>query len=252
MALATAFQTRSCLNFKDNALQCFKTHEVDLEQARLSDIFLTATPPTPTGTVYNEYGRRSYSTGPVNMATYLNAAGGCFGPDSLIINAETGTPIRITELTTGHLVKTPDGDTRVVCVIEQPYNGDLYKVHDGLWLTAWHPFVTDTRSARFPAEDSTLTKTTYNGMVYNLVLENCQLVRTVSPSDQSNQAWAATLGHSFTSDPVLAHPYYGSEAVIDDLKVTGQFSRGRVCVKSCKVHRDPDTTLVSAITYNVV
>jgi len=251
MALATAFQTRSCLNFKDNALQCFKTPEVDQEQQRLSDIFLTATPPTPTGSVYNEYGRRAYSTGPVNMSTYLNAAGGCFGPDSLI-TLSNGQPIRITELKAGHIVNTPDGATRVVCVIMQPYNGDLYQVHDGLWLTAWHPVVTDTRPARFPAEDSTLTKSQYNGVVYNLVLENRQLIGTVSMSNPATQAWAATLGHSFTSDPVLAHPYYGSEAVIDDLKATGQYQTGRVCVESCEVHRDPDTTLVTAITYHVI
>jgi hypothetical protein len=251
MALATAYQTRSCLNFKDNALQCFKTPEVDHEQQRLSDIFLTTTPPTPTGMAYNRYGNRSYNTGPVNMSTYLNAAGGCFGPESLI-TLSSGQPIRITELKAGHIVNTPDGATRVVCVIIQPYNGDLYQVHDGLWLTAWHPVVTDTRPARFPAEDSTLTKSLYNGMVYNLVLENRQLIGTVSMSNPATQAWAATLGHSFTSDPVLAHPYYGSEAVIDDLKAIGQYHTGRVRVASCEVHRDPDTTLVTAITYHVV
>lgn len=253
MALATAFQTRSCLNFKDNVLQCFKTPEVDQEQQRLSDIFLTATPPTPTGAVYNEYGHRINSTGLVNMSTYLNAAGGCFGPDSQIISA-TNHPIRITELKAGDIVVTPIGDTEVECIIAQPYQGDLYKVHDGLWLTAWHPFVPDTQPAQFPANDNTLTKTYYNGIVYNLVLKNRLLVGTVGVSlgGTSAQIWAATLGHSFTSDPVLAHPYYGSESVIDDLKATGQYTSGRVTVKSCEVHRDTDTKLVSAITYHVV
>jgi hypothetical protein len=252
MALATGFQTRTCLNFKDNALQCFKTPSVEQEQARLSDIFLTATPPTPTGSVRDSYGRVSYSsTGPVDMSSYLNAAGGCFGPESLITTAE-GHPIRITELRAGRWVKTPSGDTRVTCVIEQPYTGDLYKIHDGLWLTAWHPFVTDVRPARFPAEDTSLTKTAYNGVVYNLVLENRQLIGTTDPTGAGG-AWAATLGHSmYSSDPVLSHPYYGSEAVIDDLKSTGQYTRGHVIVQGCDVHRDPDTGLVSAITYTVV
>ncbi len=252
MALATGFQTRTCLNFKDNALQCFKTPSVEQEQARLSDIFLTATPPTPTGRVYDSYGRATYSStaGPVNMSTYLNAAGGCFGPETFITTAE-GNPIRITELKAGHRVKTPSGDTMVTCVIEQPYSGDLYKVHDGLWLTPWHPFVTDVRPARFPAEDSSLTKTAYMGGVYNLVLENRQLIGTTNPT--GGEAWAATLGHSmYANDPVLSHPYYGSEAVIDDLKATGQFTRGRVIVQGCEVHRDPGTGLVSAITYTVV
>jgi Mg-chelatase subunit ChlD len=264
MALATGFQTRTCLNFKDNALQCFKTPSVEQEQTRLSDIFLTATPPTPTGSVYNRYGRTTYSsaTGPVNMSTYLNAAGGCFGPDSLITSA-TGAPIRISELKAGHLVRTPDGDTTVTCVIEQPYSGDLYKVHNGLWLTPWHPFVRSQEPARFPAEDTTLTKIPYNGIVYNLVLANRKLVGTsrITLADANDNTWAqtntstwaATLGHSgYSTDTVLAHPYYGSEAVIDDLKATGQFERGHVIVQGCEVHRDPDTNLVSAITYHVV
>ncbi len=292
MALATAFQTRSCLNFKDNALQCFKTPLVDQEQTRLSDIFLTATPPTPTGTVYNRHGGRSYNTGPVIMSTYLNAAGGCFGPETLITSA-TGTPIRITELKAGDQVKTLDGDTdksqfivhhndapnldfrngsgddksaphgtRVICVVEQPYNGDLYKVHNGLWLTPWHPFVTDIQPARFPADCASLTKSAYTGVVYNLVLANRQLVGTSSITladandntwaHTNTDTWAATLGHSYANDTVLSHPYYGSEAVIDDLKATGQYMTGRVCVQSCEVHRDSDTNMVSAITYNVV
>ncbi len=264
MALATGFQTRSCLNFKDNALQCFKTPSVEQEQNRLSDIFLTATPPKPTGRVYDNYGRPTYSsaTGPVNMSTYLNAAGGCFGPDS-IITCSTGTPIRITELKAGHQVKTPDGDTRVICVVEQPYTGDLFKVHEGLWLTPWHPFVRGVDVARFPAEDSTLTKIAYTGIVYNLVLANRKLVGTscytlADANDNTwthanTNTWAVTLGHSaYSTDPVLTHPYYGSEAVIDDLKATGQYTSGRIVVQNCEVHRDHDTNLVSAITYHVV
>lgn len=271
MALSTAFQTRSCLNFKDNALQCFKTPAVEQEQARLSDIFLTATPPVPTGRSSFSYGRQSYNSvsTPVNMYSYLNAAGGCFGPLTRVCLADN-THCQITELKAGMKVITDAGEDTVVCVIRQPYTGPLYEVDPCLYLTAWHPFkYINDNIYRFPCKYerahelpckvtgwsgfTDLKDNCSTGFVYNIVLQNRGMIRSFydDGSHEYNYCYSATLGHSITNEPVMAHPYYGSESVINDLKATGQFESGYVNVKSFDVRRDPETNLVSGITYQV-
>lgn len=271
MGLSNAFQTRTCLNFKDNALQCFKTSALEQEQSRLSDIFITATPPVPTGGSSYSYGRHSHSSpyAAVNMALYLNAAGGCFGPLTMV-DLSNNTHCQITELKAGMRVKTDAGEDTVVCVIKQPYTGTLYEVDPCLFLTAWHPFKCGNGSIyKFPckyerAHELPCKVTGYSGFtdlkdncstgfVYNIVLQNRGVIRSFydDGSYEYNYCYSATLGHSVTDDPVMAHPYYGTEAVINDLKATGQFESGFINVKLFDVRRDPVTNLVSGITYQV-
>lgn len=271
MSLTTAFQIRACLNFKDNALQCFKTPEMSAEQTRLSDIFLTSTPPVPSGNraSYSLYGSASagirrgsgsggYTTPIASMATYLNAAGGCFGPQTLIMSAD-GTPIPITELKPGTAVMSAAGITTIECIVRQPYSGDLYQINTGLWLTAWHPFATpENSSAYFPAEYPHAIKLQHSGVVYNLVLANRELIasclddiNTTEVQPMIPTVFSATLGHRNTH-PVFAHPYYGTEAAIDDLKETGEYTSGYINVMWCDISRDSDTQLVNGIAYYVV
>ncbi len=263
MALMTAYQTRSCLNFKDNSLQFFKTAEVEQEQARLSDIFLTATQPVPTGNRYSSNG--GYHSGPVNMSSYLNASGGCFGPNTMIKLVDNNAVKPITELKAGDRVYSINGCSKVECVIVSPYNGDIYKVADGLYLTPWHPFALRPESdysyfpsiypnkekSYFPAEYPGATKVSYSGLVYNIVLEERACIGAIGAWSPDPACWAATLGCDYNYIPQFKHPYYGSEAVINDLKATGKYESGYITVKSYDVQRDPETGLVSKITYQV-
>jgi len=241
-------------------LQCFKTPEVEQEQARLSDIFLTTTPPVPTGNTYSSRG--GYHSGPVNMSSYLNASGGCFGPNTMIkLLDNTIKPIN--ELKAGDNVITIGGCSKVECVIVSPYDGDIYKIGSGLYLTPWHPFSRRTDysyfpsiypnidASYFPAEYKAATKISYTGMVYNIVLETRSCIGTIESWTPDPSHWAATLGHNYNYIPQFKHPYYGSEAVINDLKATGKYEHGYITVKSYDVQRDPETGLVAKITYQV-
>lgn len=251
MALTTAFQTRACLNFKDNALQCFKTPAVEQEQGRLSDIFLTSTPPTPTGNNYRSHG---HNNGPVNMSSYLNSSGGCFGPQTNIALHDGNTKL-ISELKAGDDVETDSGHSIVECIIELPYTGDIYKIDDGLFLTPWHPFTTISGDSYFPAKYPGATKFSYTGIVYNIVLATracicCAYVTEIGKMEIT--CVAATLGHyAHYYIPEFNHPYYGSDIVINELKATGMYESGCISVKSYDVQRDLTTGLVTGITYQV-
>ena len=57
LSIASAFEKRVCTNFKDKAMQNFKSEQFSLEQKRVEDVFIDLPPPKPTGTFYDNSGR---------------------------------------------------------------------------------------------------------------------------------------------------------------------------------------------------
>jgi len=103
------------------------------------------------------------------------------------------------------------GTARVRCVVQSACVGGLAtftELPGGLQLTEWHP-VRDARGCwRFP---NLLGRRLVRpcAAVYNLVLcrEHVAMVNGVP---------CCTLGHGMQG-PVIAHPYWGTAAVLDDL-----------------------------------
>lgn len=77
-----------------------------------------------------------------------------------------------------------------------------------------------------------------SGGVFNLVLDRGHIVVV-------DGVEAVTLGHGFVHDAVVAHPYFGTEAVLRDLQAAPGWDHGRVDLGASGVRIDEDTGLVS-------
>jgi hypothetical protein len=110
----------------------------------------------------------------------------------------------------------------------------------GLKITPWHPMILkDDDEWVFPADVHKITNT-YVDNYYNLVLETGHIV-------ELNTHQVVTLGHGFTSNSVIKHPYFGTQAVIDDLKKHPGWESGILMMDAAEIVRSKETGLIQKI-----
>lgn len=206
-SVLTAFLNRCCINFKDKAMQHFRTELFIAEQERIEDVFLDIKPPKPSITSAAYGYRGAAPTGaaaapPTNMARFYNASGGCFSGDSVVVAAAgSGRQqlVRLDALQRGAVVLSDRGWTAVECMVKLRYTGPLYRVTPHLVLTAYHPVllplphgaphdgaggesdaVGDAAEeggiTAFPCECGSIVAEAFDGYVYDMVLENRRIV----------------------------------------------------------------------------
>jgi uncharacterized protein YegL len=94
-SVLSAFEHKVCINFKDKAMQIFKSEKFKVEQERIEEVFLTLPAPKPHASNHQQYNgyynpahhtAQAYaaSAAPVSMGNYHMAGGGCFTGDSLV------------------------------------------------------------------------------------------------------------------------------------------------------------------------
>lgn len=233
LSVMSAFENRVCINFKDKAMQLFKSVSFAEEQQRIEDVFTQLPPPKPSGMKYTQpnvyqaqggggYGPARSASAPRDMTGYYNASGGCFSGDSLIsaVDPRDGRvfAMKICELNRGVNVLSENGDiTTVECVVKMNYTGLLYPIGSTLFLTAYHPVLVGDETF-FPCEMcSEAEAVNSDGFVFDLVLANRGLVKCFSKEKTSFEIFAATFGHKCLLDK-FRHDYFGSEEVVNDLK----------------------------------
>jgi Mg-chelatase subunit ChlD len=235
IAYARALRLQQCINFKDRVLQHFVSDEFKELQEKGADIFSTLEAPTPSG--YG--GDLTFSSGSINMSQYILQAGPCFAGDCFVY-MHGNTYCKVRNLRKGDRVY---GGHRVDCILFTPAKDKVEMVHfeSGLQITPWHPMRQEGGSWMFPAEhpEGTLKKEYMDGY-YNLVLESGHIV-------QMHGFEVCTLGHGFTDNDVIAHPYFGTEAVIQDLKTYSGWDYGFVMMDSLRLRKDSETGLVNRI-----
>ena len=155
--------------------------------------------------------------------------GGCFGPDATILLASTdghttSLPVKVSAVRAGDVLVGEGGRlATVVCVVMTECVGGkamLTRLPNGLELTEWHPVRDRSGRWRFPhiLGERTMRSTPY---VYNFVLSPGH------PTILVNGVPCAALGHGL-EEPVVAHPYWGTRAVINDLMQRPGWQSGRV------------------------
>ena len=108
----------------------------------------------------------------------------------------------------------------------------------GLKITPWHPMIIkDDDQWAFPVELRDSTKI-YVDNYYNLALETGHIV-------ELNTHQVVTLGHGFTSNDVIKHPYFGTKAVIEDLKKHPDWESGYLVMNPDNIVRSSETGLNS-------
>lgn len=207
-SVLSAYENKVCINFKDKAMQAFRSEPFKAEQERVEDVFLHLAPPKPSigrrepySSSNSGYGggggggagyvssAPSAASAPA-MRTYHNAGGGCFTGDSLVLlataagtdDAATGaaatggaagcTAVQVRQLRAGDLVHSHLGVSEVECVVLLRYNGPVYQVEQ-MTLTAYHPVSlhADLSASFFPGDFDHCSQH-LDGYVYDVVLRN--------------------------------------------------------------------------------
>jgi len=244
------FRTLSCMlryerrsNFRDEALQHFG-RDIDGNDALFESqsnaaesIFSTLKPPEPSllhppppppshtsyGSSMPEPPRAAPAPRIMALPDEFMRGGGCFGPTATVQLA-SGRVVPVTAVYAGDTLLGEGGrPARVVCVVLTPCPGGramLTRLPNGLELTEWHPMRDRSGRWRFPhmLGERTMRSTPY---VYNFVLSPGH------PTILVNGVPCAALGHGL-EEPVVAHPYWGTHAVINDLMQRPGWQSGRV------------------------
>ena len=174
------------------------------------------------------------------MADLVDARGGCFSGSCVILTDE-GRPKYVKDLKRGdkvwggHMIRAV-----VYTALEKPVQ--MVKFSTGLLITPWHPIrKSPVEPWQFPAEMPQGVQSVFDVKgYYNLVLTSGHVV-------EINGYQVCTLGHGFTDNDVIRHPYFGTEAVIEDLKMYDGWAEGLVQLSSANVQRGRYTRLVTKL-----
>jgi len=153
--------------------------------------------------------------------------GGCFGPDATVVVARADGSMaraKVSQVAAGDQLLGEDGRLATVrCVVLTECAGgraQLTRLPNGVELTEWHPVRDPSGRWRFPLMLGTriIRQAAY---VYNFVLAPGH------PTVLVGGVPCAALGHGLKDD-VVAHPYWGTQAVLDDLRSKPGWTAGRI------------------------
>lgn len=247
-SLGRAHQIQQCNNFKDPGIQFYGGDLFNEIRDIGDDIFISLPPPVPTGvTETTSYGTKrtsKYSAGyiapaPVSMNAYYCSSNPCFSGDSLVSMAD-GTRKPCNEIKKGHMVRTGNGNiAKILCVVKTlclHEKADLVCLDGGIKITPYHP-VRINGKWKFPIDIAAPREMDCDS-VFSYVLDNHH-------SMVINDTECVTLGHGFSED-VVAHPYFGSTLVVDDLKNLSGWNFGMIVFNPGCMLKDVNTHLVCA------
>ena len=227
LSFSRAHVLQQSTNFKDASIQLYGGEQFKTVQDQTNTVFCSLPPPKPSC--------RLNPNAPMiqNMATFADSEGPCFDGEGLV-QMGNGEVKAVKNLKRGDEVASTNGLTaKVLALIETVIpDGQLTEVVEveGVLLTPWHPVQTGADGQWvFPADLHASKKVSLRA-IYNLVLDSHHVVVI-------NKLNVITLGHNKT-EGVLAHPYFGSQKVVDDLKGHPGWSSGHLVITNPKVERD--------------
>jgi hypothetical protein len=239
-----------CMNFKDPGLQIYGGKLFHDLQSLGDTLFCNLPPPKPSllDKIRSDpfsYGTNVWtSNAPIDMSMFHNPSGGCFHGDCQILMADRSRKA-IKDVLANDMVWTPDGDAKVKAVIvcNQVAKSQPMTQYGALSITPWHPIRISKKTIEnvnlmalkgpqdvdypwmpitlpeerlstpddmvwvYPAEVSLYIDRLVQ-TVYNFWLDHGHIVNVEGVQ-------CCTLAHGF-SGPVIEHPYFGTQAVIDD------------------------------------
>lgn len=202
-----------CSNFKDQSLQVYGSKLFKEIRGEVEDIFSNVPVPQPSRSSTPFQGNFKQS--------FYQSTGPCFEGNG-IVKLTNGTTKLVKELKKGDVIINSEGNSAtIVCVVKTKTNtgySDLVTIGN-FRVTPWHPVKVDGQW-KFP---NTINKPNRSccDYVYNFVLDHHHVI-TIDGID------AVTLGHNFVTDPVLQHPFFGSEKIIKFLKENQGWKAGLV------------------------
>ena len=238
-SLVRAHLLQQCNNFKDPGVQHYGGELFNKIRDKIDDIFLALPPPKQSIVQHNNGGHQPVVK---SMAQFYNAQGGCIAGDCIVLMAD-GSLKLIKDLRKGDEIMGSQGQAvKITCVVTticKDNKAQLVKFDNGLKITAWHPIRLNGKFF-FPCTAEEEVPFEYEFFeceaVYNFVLESDHLMTV-------NGVECVTLGHGFQED-VVRHEYYGTSAIIDDLKRMEGWEEGFVVLNSGDMKRDEKSGMV--------
>ena len=226
------------LNFKDPGSLIYGGSDSSLFSQFVTageQTFMTLEPPLPSGQSYSS----NHSSAPpttAQVSAYLTQqsmsaySGGCFQGDMLVRLAE-GDYNYLKCLQPGDMVWTTTGPAEVIALVKIGHSNHkslmMSKVQNCV-LTPYHPYLNELGQWVTGMDTVGEVEVDIN-FVYNLVLTNGHIIDVGGIK-------ACTLGHGFKG-PVIEHPFFGTEAVINDLRKCNGWASGYPIYKNLEVRR---------------
>ncbi|UJR16403.1 hypothetical protein I4U23_003306 [Adineta vaga] len=240
-SITRAHLLQQCNNFKDPGVQHYGQGELfNSVRDEMDDIFCGLPAPKPTSYGYSS--STATSSPAIDMSAFNDSNNPCFH-GSCTVRLFDGT-IKLLK----HLQRDdrlyPHGATinyvlRTICNNAQ---AQFVLLDGGLMVTPWHPIRLDGVHWIFPCS-----------LVSSLTTIPCEAVYSFALSDEGHTMWindieCVTLGHGLQDDTVR-HRYYGSERVIEDLRVLDgeQKCNGMVEIEPSWIMRNKRSGMVSRI-----
>lgn len=248
LSLCRAHQLQQCNNFKDPGVQGYGGALFQQIQDKADEIFCKLPAPQPSTPSYGgqSRGRAPPSGGapaaraPVSMSAYNCSSNPCFAGSCLVQMAD-GSERQVRQVRKGDQVAVPGGaKATVVCVLKTLTDGGftpLVRLGD-LVVTPYHPLRVDATWV-FPCSLAPVSLTECDA-VYSFVLASGHIM-SISGYD------CVSLGHGFTAKTV-AHPYFGSKQVVNDLSAMAGWGKGLVELRTGCLLRDSVTGLVCGLS----
>lgn len=216
-SLMNGYMTQQCNNFKDPGVQHFGSSLFKSIRQIADDAFCMLAPPKPS--VYK--GSRGTTRQVTNMTSYYDAGGSCYDGFGMVTMRDN-TTLAVRYLKPGDLVKSLDsnGDVfydKIKFIVKSKVNNGIGMCEiNGFLITPWHPIIYSGQWV-FPINVVPESFVELD-WIYNIVLENGTVVFI-------NNTPAITLGHGLEHNPIVAHPYYGTNGIVRDLEnISGQLS----------------------------
>lgn len=244
-SLARAHDLEMGHNFKDPGVQVYTSPTFERMRDLGEDLFVRLPSPVSTyrykpytpvgnGSGSSNNGNGTNNTNTVDMSTYVDRAGGCFHPSCVVSLQGCAQPVPIDRLKKGDVL-APHGAV-VECIVKSardPHTQWLRCETTGLVITPWHPVWVPAKGEpdwqwQFPCDlHSTLPwhdarEEDAYGVMYNVVLVAAAADANADasvPYIVVNGVRCATLGHGIADDPVVSHPFLGTDRVREALQM---------------------------------
>jgi hypothetical protein len=204
-------QLQVCSNFKDQSLQNYGGQLFLELRQEIEEIFAKMPPPTPSRVSHGQTYQGNFKQ------SFYNPSGPCFDGNGIICMWD-GSLKKVKDIRKGDQFYNNIGKTiTILCVIKTKVkNGmaEMVKLND-IMITPWHPvmnakgFIRSDCSWKFPSELKKPEMVQIDYM-YDFVLDSHHIVNI-------NGLDVITLGHGYVDNPYLAHNFFGTHLVIDNL-----------------------------------
>jgi Mg-chelatase subunit ChlD len=209
-----ALEKQLCVNFKEQSLKIFGEDLFNEICEKGNYIFANIPAPVPRG-----FTQKMLTTMNFSMTSFNTADGGCF-VGSCLVDLMDGTKKRVEDCVKGDLLR--NGST-ILCIIKRKVYKEtkMCVFPSGLIITPWHPIQTAVINEwKFPCYVKGNVDLVYVDYFYDFIVEGkeqwCSL----------NNFKVVTLGHGYINSEAVEHPYYGTNKVIEDMKLKPGWTSG--------------------------